>query len=75
MHWCADLLGDLTVGSRLPVGNGEQRFPHLSLEFGPDHAQRQVEFLQFAGEVRVELFDGIGERGDRRAASRRGSGS
>ncbi len=38
-----------------------QRLPDPPLEFGADHVEVEIEVHQFAGEVRLELGDGVGE--------------
>ena len=69
----SDLRGDLSVGPRLPVRNRQQRRPDPALKRRADQVEFEVEVDQLAGEVRLELFDGVGECRRRRAPSRRGS--
>src|SRR5260370_12026643 len=59
----ADALGELRVENRFSIGNRAQGIPHAKLKGRSFHRQRQIKFLQFAADVRLQLADDFGKCG------------
>src|SRR3954447_26886758 len=60
--WESDLHSDFAAPLRLSVRDCQQRLPYLPLKRRPNEIQVKIELGPIAGEVRIELFDGFGER-------------
>ena len=67
----ADAPGDLGVGPRLAVRNPLQRAPHLPLESGGAHVDRQIERRRIAAQVLGDRLDPFALRLQVRLRSRR----
>jgi len=65
----AQPVGDILVGDRGAIRNGQQLPPDLLLKLGADQVQRQVENLAMAGEVFLNLNDGALDDGRRKRAA------
>src|SRR6516165_10226416 len=65
----ADLGGDLAIGQGPAIGDLQHRIPDLAVEFASSRRQRQLEALQIAEEITVELGRG-GEQHRRRLLRR-----
>src|SRR5438045_6960530 len=58
----ADALRELQVGNSLSIRNRAQCVPNAKLELRSLQRQWQIEFLQFAAEVGLQLTDDFGKR-------------